>query len=229
MASAPSLPALATYPEPASAREAVDQAVERLRELHRELPKAHLVVELIDLPGDQPRLAALGHEHFSEWYPERLGRWLAPREAEDDQSSYDYFVQRYGTLTWVVRPGAPDDLATFYCGNVAGGGLSPLEIHPHDYDCLEELADANEEPGYLELNVFHGGWHDGCSYALDTRFRSPEGEHPIVPFDECEPELPEGPPAEIQPFGYWLLERVEEATALALPWLSKFQAGGGAK
>lgn len=223
VASAPAVPQLATYPEPESARAAVDQAVARLSELHRVLPKAHLVVELIELPEDRARLAALGHEHFSEWYPERLGRWLEPREAADAQSSFDYFVQRYGTLTWVVRPGSPDELGTFYCGNVCGGGTSPLEIHPHDYDCLEELAEANDEPGYLQLNVFHGGWHDGLSYALDTRFRSDEGEHPLIPFDECEPELPEGPPAEIQPFGYWLLERVKELSAVALPWLSKFQ------
>lgn len=224
VASEPALPELRDYPEPQSANEAVDQAIARITELHRLLPNGHLVVELLDLPDAQPRLDALGHEHFTEWYSEQLGRWLEPGSGDGATSSFDYFVKRYGTLTWVVRSGSPDDLPTFYVGNVCGGGLSPLQINSHDYGYLEEHADAMEEPRYLELNVFHGGWHDGMSYAFDTRFTSPDGEHPIIHFDECEPtDFDDTAPESIQPFGFWLLERVKETSAQLVPWLSRFQ------
>lgn len=226
VASAPPAPELRAYPEPSSAREAVDQAVARLTELHRALPKAHFVLEALSLPDEQGRLAELGHEHFTTWYPDMLGRWLASADAdvEGATSSYDYFRRRYGSLTWIVRSGSPRELSTFYCGNVSGGGLSPLQIRDQDYGYLEELADAHDEPAYLKLNVFHGGWHDGLSYAFDTRFTSPEGEHPIVDFDECEaPSMLSEAPAEIQPFGFWLLERVKELSAVVVPWVSRFQ------
>ena len=214
-------PELRSYPTPQTAQEAVDQAVERLTELHERVPVAHLVVERIGLPDDLPRLESMGYGHFPEWYPERVGRWNTPGDAAGAENSFDYFVRKYGTLTWCVRSGSP--LRSFYCGNVSGGGWSPLEIHPDDYDCMEELAEEHEQPDYLKLRVFHGGWHHGQSFAFDTRFTSPEGEHPIVRFDECEPELPDGPPERVLPFGFWLLRRVERMIDKVLPWLARFQ------
>ncbi len=216
------VPALRAYEPVGSPNEAVDQAIAKLTEIDALFRHGHLIVELLDVPADGDRLRSLGHgEFFTDMHAERIGRWRRPAEVEDAGSSFDYFVRRYGSVTWVMTD-APDELDCFYCGNVSGGGWSPLEIRANEYD-TEDLAAATGNAELAKLHVFHGGWHHGHSYAFDTRFASPEGEHPIVYFDESDDEpLPEQP-ATIEPFGYWLLRRVDELVAIAVPWLATVQ------
>jgi hypothetical protein len=216
------VPAMREYSAPGSAFEAVDQAVAKMTEVHELFTDAHFVTELLDLPADRARLEALGHDDFfTEMHSERIGRWRNPPTVEETSSSYDYFCRRYGSMTWILGD-SPDDISCFYCGNVSGGGWSPLEIVDDDYD-TGDLAEATGEDLLTKLHVFHGGWHHGQSYAFDTRYSSEEGEHPIVHFDECEPEMLSEEPEEIQAFGYWLLKRVDELLASGVPWLASVQ------
>jgi len=180
-----SVPELAPLPTPTSAHEAVDLAIARLREVHTRLPKMHLVAELLSLPADDERLAEVtSHaEFFRDLHEDRIGRWLEPAEVAAATSSFDYFAKRYGSLTWVVSSTPRhhgSQVACFYCGNVTGGGWSPLEIRAHEYD-TKLLAEECEDPELEKLHVFHGGWHDGKSFAFDTRFHSDDGEEPIIP------------------------------------------------
>jgi len=217
------VPVLREYARPTSARDAVDQAIAKLTEVHQIFSESHILVELLDLPGDTPRLEALGHgEFFTEMHAERIGRWLEPATVESSTSSFDYFTKRYGSITWIFSD-SPDDLSCFYCGNVSGGGWSPLEIRAHEYDTAG-LAAAMGMEELSKLHVFHGGWHHGHSFAFDTRFTSAENEHPIVSFDECEAEeLLVEEPNTIEPFGFWLLRRVDELLEIAVPWLASVQ------
>ena len=214
------LPKLEDYPAPTSANDAVDLAVAKLTELHQLFDRAHFVVEILDLPEDRARLEALGHDDFFiRMHKERIGRWRRTPQVDNAANSFEYFVQCYGSMTWIMSD-TPDKLSCFYCGNVSGGGWSPLEVVADDYDtsCLDYI-----DPEMTRLHVFHGGWHNGYSYAFDTKYTSPQGEHPIVDFDEGCPELLEEEPDNIEPFGYWLLRRADELRAIVVPWLASMQ------
>lgn len=218
------LPTLREYGPPDSSKDAVDMAIAKLAEIHHVFPDAHLLVELVDLPGDQLRLEALGHgEFFTQMHAERLGRWCKPPEVEfkTSTSSFDYFTKRYGSITWIMSD-SPNELGCFYCGNVSGGGWSPLEIRADEFD-TSDLADAAGVAELVRLHVFHGGWHHGHSFAFDTHFTSTANEHPIIGFDECEPKLLQDEPDEIEPFGFWLLRRVDDLLEVAVPWLASVQ------
>lgn len=215
-------PVLASYRQPNTAYEAVDIAVARLTELHRVFPLSHLVVELLSLPADEARVDSVVRDagFFCDLHADRIGQWQAPRPAPEAGSSFDYFVAKYGTLTWVFASTPQegrDTLQCFYCGNVSGGGWSPLEIRADEFEV--------EAPGLACLKVFHGGWHHGHSFALDTRVADQNHEHPIVPFAESDSRL--GEPGEVVAFGHWLLRRVEKFSAVAVPWLATMQESSG--
>lgn len=154
----------------------------------------------------------------------RLGRWLTTHAVAAGGNSFDYFVQRYGTLTWVVSR-SPLQVPCFSCGNVTGGGMSPLELNANEYNS-RALADALEQPEVARLHVFHGGWHDGLSWAFDPSVTDDTGERLIVRFSELEVDLDDPPRrgAVVKPFGFWLFERVETLTAAMMPILATLQA-----
>jgi len=214
------LPSLDAWPEPTSANDAVDQAVARVTQLHNIFPRATMIMELVDLPKDQKRVEDLGGTHFARWFPKRVGYWRRHDYKPEDPpaNSFDYLVQRYGTFTWCIpAPWLAPGVDTFNSGNTHGGPRCIIAIEPNSYDALKEMSDAIGKPAIQKLNVFDGGWR----YAFDTRFTSPDGEHPIVPFCESEPTFFRGGILSIEPFGYWLLRQVKEASEAVLPWLAR--------
>ncbi|MBN8467685.1 hypothetical protein JYJ95_14285 [Corallococcus exiguus] len=135
----------------------------------------------------------------------RIGRWRTakPGKPKKRESSWDYFLRVYGSITWIVGGGADQDLPMFLCGNVTGGGWS----------CLEVADDLYERD---DLVVFHGGWHTSRSFAFDPRVGSPTGELAIIPFDEGMEKLPRPMKRErVQPFGLWLHKRVVQLVRIA--------------
>lgn len=137
----------------------------------------------------------------------------APKKRE---SSWNYFARVYGSITWVLAGEADEGLSMFYCGNVTGGGWSCLEIDSAGTYEIDELVEATGIEELENLFVFHGGWHDGRSFAFDWRESSPSGEYAIIPFDENIQELPKPTkPARIEPFGQWLYKRVSALTRIA--------------
>ncbi|MBN8226828.1 hypothetical protein JYK02_04815 [Corallococcus macrosporus] len=147
----------------------------------------------------------------------RIGRWRTakPGKPKKRESSWDYFLRVYGSITWIVGSGADQDLPMFLCGNVTGGGWSCLEIADDVYD-IEGLVEATGNTELENLRVFHGGWHTSRSFAFDARVVSPTGEQAIIPFDEGEAELPRPMKRErVQPFGLWLHKRVAQLARTA--------------
>ncbi|MFP2924778.1 hypothetical protein ACLESO_06090 [Pyxidicoccus sp. 3LG] len=220
--------ALTAFARPETPHAAVDVAVARLTELHHKLRAGHFIVELLQLDADGDRLDSMGHRgrFFRDMHAERFGRWLRHAEAPAEGSSFDYFVRRYGTATWVVKWAGK--VPTHLSGNVSGGGQCVLEVNADEYN-VEELAKHLEQPlpGLAEAHVFHGGWHDGLSFIFDRRTRTPEGEFGIHAFGETDPgeSWPEEPlaPDEIQPFGFWLFDRVEAICQTLVPELLEVQ------
>lgn len=217
----PTIPELKPIAAPTTPHEAVDRAVERLTELHRLFPTTNMVMELTTAE-DHARL-----EHFPEldensWQWQRLGRWLDAAELEENPaSSFDYLIERYGTLSWFLAGdwALPREVAT-HRSNGHAGPTTPLEILPAEtYPLLEDLANYENEPDYLKLKLFMSD--EECNgWAFDTRFES-NGEFLIVWFEGHDgPALDGSESDEIQPFGYWLWERVEELTEQLLPWLA---------
>ncbi|WP_205522604.1 hypothetical protein [Myxococcus eversor] len=217
---------LSSAARPDTAREAVDAAVALLTELHHKLPEGHFVIELIDPEQDRARLERMGHggTFFRSMHEKRFGRWTRPEAVDATGSSFDYFTRRYGTATWVVAHANGE--TTHLSGNVSGGGQCVLEINADEYN-VEELAENLDEPvpGLSLALVFHGGWHDGASFLFDRRSQTPEGEYGIHSFGELEPELPDEPtaPEHIQPFGFWLFERVVALREKLVPALRELQ------
>ncbi|QRO02833.1 hypothetical protein JRI60_37100 [Archangium violaceum] len=145
-------------------------------------------------------------------HKERIGRWQTakPGKPKKRESSWDYFLRVYGSITWIVGSGADDDLPMFLCGNVTGGGWSCLEVSNDLYE-MDDLVEATGNTDLEELLVFHGGWHTRKSFAFDCRVASPSGELAIIPFDESIEKLPRPmKPERVQPFGTWLHKRVSE-------------------
>ncbi len=210
----------ASQAKPTTAYEAVDAAVALLKDLHTRLPQGHFVTECLDLETDRARVASVeGHpDFFLDTHAGRVGRWreAGPRAPEKNESSWDYFVRVYGTLTWILHGQADAGLSMFYCGNVTGGGWSCLELpEAGDYDIAEQ-AEATGNEALNQLHVFHGGWHTGYSWAFDQRVKSPAGEFAIIPFDDTLESLPrQAKPERIVPFGDWLYKRVVSLTRIA--------------
>ncbi|MFF1651005.1 hypothetical protein [Streptomyces sp. NPDC058240] len=209
------VPTAAPVPVPPDAFAAVDAAVSILTDLHRRIPTAHFVTELLDVPQDQARVEeSEGHANFFlDMHAKRVGRWRSaqPGTPRADESSWDYFARIYASITWVLHSEACAGLDMFYCGNVSGGGWSCLEIDSAGTYDTDDHADAVDNPELAELFVFHGGWHYDQSFAFDQRVCSPSGEHPVVPFSdtlECLP--PPALPSTVEPFGMWLYHRVSD-------------------
>ncbi len=205
------------FPQPSNPFEAVDLAVARLKELHERLPRNHLVLELIDAEKDRARVEEVeAHpKFFLGMHSQRVGRWRKARKGKPKkgESSWSYFARVYGSITWILAGTADDDLPMFYCGNVTGGGWSPLEIAPALYD-LTDVVEATGDASLNALEVFHGGWDRGLAFAFDKRAADDAGEHPILPFDDGDPSLPKRPKKPV-PFGDWLFARVEKLTRVA--------------
>ena len=103
----------------------------------------------------------------------------------------------------------------FHCGNVSGGGWSPLEIAANEYNIkgLVKALGSDAPAGLAQFDVFHGGWHHDLSFAFDRRSASATGESAIVPFDDGDPHVPKiTAAAKIVPFGTWLHKRVQQLT-----------------
>ncbi|WP_228557690.1 hypothetical protein [Myxococcus sp. AB056] len=214
----PAAPKAPTFSKPQDAFAAVDTAIAMLKDLHARYPKAHFVAEHLDVKKEPKRMGSLDQNlsFFKRVYKHRIGRWngvkaLKPRKTE---SSWDYFLRVYGSITWIVDNAVDNGLPTFPCGNVSGGGWSCLEIADDVYD-LDGLVAATGNAELERLSVFHGGWHTGRSFAFDLRTKSPTREHAVVGFDESIQKLPRmTKPERIQPFGFWLHKRVTQLTRI---------------
>ncbi|WP_242588443.1 hypothetical protein [Corallococcus macrosporus] len=213
------LPNRPSFPKPRDAFEAVDVAIAMLKDLHARMPTGHFVAEQLDAQEEKKRIATTV-EHvsfFKRMHKARIGRWRTakPGKPKKRESSWDYFLRVYGSITWIVGSGADQDLPMFLCGNVTGGGWSCLEIADDVYD-IEGLVEATGNTELENLRVFHGGWHTSRSFAFDARVVSPTGEQAIIPFDEGEAELPRPMKRErVQPFGLWLHKRVAQLARTA--------------
>ncbi|MBZ4398142.1 hypothetical protein K8640_13180 [Myxococcus sp. XM-1-1-1] len=145
-------------------------------------------------------------------------RPLKPRKKE---SSWDYFLRVYGSITWIISANADEDLPCFHAGNVTGGGWSCMEIADDVYD-INDLVEASGNEALEDLQPFHGGWHVDRSFAFDNRSVNAAGERAIVAFDESITDLPKKTPVgRIQPFGSWLHKRVSLLTSIAESNLSE--------
>lgn len=212
---APARPTYARAPtqaKPADAFEAVDAAVAMLRDLHARVDRHHFIAECVDKEKGRARVAAVERhaDFFLRTHEARVGRWLmaGPRRPRARESSWDYFLRVYGSITWIVDGAVDEGLPMFYCGNVTGGGWSCLEVADDVFD-MDGHVEAVGEPALAQLVVFHGGWHHGLAFAFDTRVRSPASEAAIVPFSDETSELPRRPrAAAVKPFGAWLFARV---------------------
>jgi hypothetical protein len=220
--SAPSRPAFAKrpgFPKPATAHGAVDCAIAMLRDLHTRLDRFHFVAECIDPGADRVRVDTVaGHaDFFLKMHAGRVGRWRTARPITPKlgESSWEYFLRTYGSITWILDAAVDAGLSMFYCGNVSGGGWSCLEIAEDIYD-IDGLIEATHNTSLEVLDVFHGGWHHDQSFAFDTRTRGRTGDAAIIPFGENIAELPAAPRANtVKPFGDWLLARVMAQTKIA--------------
>lgn len=209
VAKKPKAPRGPKFDKPTNAFEAVDLAVTMLREAHTRLPKHHFVTECLQLPKDKQRIDEVNGDvkFFTSLHKQRIGRWLKakPGKPKKTDSSWTYFVRTYGSLTWILDSHASEELRCFYCGNMSGGGWSPLEVSENQYD-MDDLIEATGDESLEALEVFHGGWHDGCAFAFDSRHSDDGGELAIVPFDETDPKLPKK--SKVVPFRNWLHQRV---------------------
>ncbi len=216
----PKLPVRTKFAKPTTPYQAVDTAVAMLRDLHQRFNKYHFVAECLDLPSEKTRLADLTQSaaFFTKLHRKRIGRWRtakasAPKKGE---STWAYFVRVYGSITWILDGEVDGGVQCFHCGNVSGGGWSPLEINEGEYNIkgLVKALGADAPAGLAQFEVFHGGWHHGLSFAFDRRSVSATGESAIVPFDEGDPQIPKiTAAAKIVPFGTWLHKRVQQLTA----------------
>ncbi len=193
---------------------AVDAAMTRIQMLRATYPVGHFVVEELDPVRDADVLRRHGHDKFfTDMHAETFGRWTSIRDAPRAGSSFDYFLARYRSVTWIVASEMSQGLPMFYCGNVSGGGWCCLEVGDLGVD-LEEFDKAHPGLGYATARVFHGGW--GCTgFVFDQRVASPTGEHPSYPFsldgptDDLMPAQPVDS-IEIEAFGHWLEREVHK-------------------
>ncbi|WPB72900.1 hypothetical protein KYC5002_28035 [Archangium violaceum] len=206
--------------KPRDAYEAVDAAIAMLKDLHERIPTAHFVTECLDPKADRARVASVESHasFFLRMHKARVGRWAKakPRRPKKNESSWDYFANEYGSITWILDGAADEGLEMFYCGNVTGGGWSCLEIDSNSDYSLDEQVEATGNEELENLFVFHGGWHQDRSWAFDQRVSSPTGEHAVIPFSDNLQKLPKRvKPERIVPFGLWLYKRVAALTKVA--------------
>src|SRR5690606_35201991 len=139
-----------------------DAAIALLRDLHARVDRHHFIAEFVDKQKGRARVAAVEPhaDFFLSTHEARVGRWLtaAPRRPRVRESSWDYFLRVYGSITWIVDGAVDEGLPMFYCGNVSGGGWSCLEIADDVFD-MDGHVEAVGEPALAQLVVFHGGWH----------------------------------------------------------------------
>lgn len=192
--------------------DAVDAAMARIRALRAQYPHGHFCVEEIDPVRDKAILDDHGYgAFFREMHEEGFGRWAAIPEAPCTGSSFEYFLARYQSVTWIIANAISTGLPMFYCGNVSGGGWCCLDVGDLAVD-LEDTAASHPGRGYETARVFHGGW-GRTGYLFDRRVATPTGEHPIYeicldgPIDELMPEQPVEPDT-IEAFGHWLEREV---------------------
>jgi len=211
---------------PATPHEAVDLAVAHLTELHNAYPHANLIMELTTADEvDRLEHYPLDEKSF-QW--SRLGRWLElPELDEVPESSFDYMIERYGTLSWYLVEDVESEGAVYtFRSNGHAGPSSPLEILPAEtYPLLEDIADYRDEPDYLKIQIFMSD--EGCNgWAFDTRFATESGEYLIVWFEGSEdPDLEGQETDEIQPYGYWLLKEVTTLSEQLRPVLQQANQG----
>lgn len=211
----PNVPKMATWPEPSTANEAVDQAMARLEELHRLFPAVTAVLELIKLPEEAARAASFVGGEF----PKELCRAEIGEAPEPVKNSFEYFQARYQSITWAVLGtwNSADDYVDTFQSNFGHGAKCLMEIRDVS-PFSEEWANDFDMPELTCLSPLDS------DTVFDTRFTSEEGEHPVVRFDyQAFPKLRKGPPKTIQPFGFWLLERVTRLSKKVRPWLIKTQ------
>jgi hypothetical protein len=212
-------------PPPEDAKEAVDAAIDLLQVLCNRYPSGHLVVEM-EWDGS-PRIQTLEEgESFVPIHADRFSQWQARRMTCDRlalaelTSSYDYFAQRYGSISWILTRNLKVSVPVFPFDNVYGSGVSPLQIDAKGTYCVEpELL---PEP-LRYFHVFGGGWQIGCGFALDKRWPDALGECPIVAYDESEPPLGGMQPELVTRFGHWLLAHVTALIAEIEPALRRIQ------
>ncbi len=220
-------PTIVHAPDP---YQAVDRVVNDIRELHRRYPRGHFVIEAIDLKNEADRARVSSHvgteKYFLEMHEPTFNRWATLGPAARQGSSWRYFQEKYGSLTWIVGD-LTAGLSTFACGNVSGGGKCCLQLG-ETYDC-SHYEDIEPGRGYDRAIVFHGGWpRDG--FVMDTRVASPTGEFAIYGFCDDGP-MPEWlptadalpAPETIRPFGFWLEEHARPIIETLRGRLAKLQ------
>ncbi|MFY0584142.1 hypothetical protein ACN28S_66345 [Cystobacter fuscus] len=115
-------PKRALVAKPKNAYEAVDAAIAMLKDLHERIPTAHFVTECLDPKKDRARVASVESSaaFFLRMHKARVGRWAKakPRKPKKNESSWDYFANEYGSITWILDGAADEGLQMFYCGNV---------------------------------------------------------------------------------------------------------------
>ncbi|MHA7630772.1 hypothetical protein [Corallococcus sp. M7] len=213
------LPKGPSFPKPQDAFEAVDVAIAMLKDLHARFLTGHFVAEQLDAAKEKKRIATAEEDvsFFKRMHKARIGRWRTakPGRPKKRESSWDYFLRVYGSITWIVGSGADQGLPMFLCGNVTGGGWSCLEV-AEDLYAMDDLVEATGNTDLEDLMVFHGGWHTSRSFAFDPRVGSATGELAIIPFDEGMEKLPRPMKRErVQPFGLWLHKRVTQLVRTA--------------
>ncbi len=221
LAKAAKPPSQPTFAKPSTPYEAVDTAVAMLRDLHQRYNKFHFIAECLDVSSEQARLGDLTQsaKFFSTLHRRRIGRWRTTKAhtPKKNESSWDYFVRVYGSITWIVDGEVDHGIQCFHCGNVSGGGWSPLEIAADLYDIkgLVHALGKNAPVGLDQLLVFHGGWHHDLSFAFDRRSSTKSGELAIILFDDNIYQVPKiTPTAKILPFGTWLLKTVKRLSKI---------------
>src|SRR6185503_9463844 len=189
---------------PEDFRTRIDRAIQKVRDFVAKYPKEHAVAELV-LP--EQAKAVVGGLESEGWVPhivsanERaFGRWLPPKEAEpedpedDFPRSYRYFIERYGSLTWLVgsKVQSSDRIPYFEVDNTSGSGYAALQVGlgSGSAACIEDLNDSLEGYGFDRAVLFTGGWGDPSvgGFVFDLRQRSPEGECRIYRFVMDDPE-----------------------------------------
>jgi predicted DNA-binding WGR domain protein len=217
-------------PPPKNANEAVDQAIETLKEFFIKYPQGQMVVELVAEKDAKAALAAIDEEKFFfDMHKSKLGGWLGTlRKPSSAKNSFDYFIKKYGSLTWALS--SDIEARTFQMGNVSGGGNGILELgSDFNDDCgLEQIAENRPEQGFETGLVFHGGWGSG-GYIMDKRVTSKDGEHPIYYFcgEDEESSMPSdkklNKKMKVEPFGFWLQAKINEIMEEIEPELKELE------
>ena len=158
----------------AAACTAVDRAISALSKFVEAHPAGQVVIELA-ARADLRQVVDSTDEAtgLAQEYRPKLGSWrkLAPRRKGRWDSSFDYFLDRYRSLTWLVHPSL--DVPSFLPGNVAGSGSAVLELG--DWDVTEILGSLLDDDRLID----HASTGRRCFTAAGDRrvMRSIPGSH----------------------------------------------------